>query len=135
MTSYATLGDLRVRYGDNVVRQLTDIDAEGAINERVAQLALDDATAEIDGFLNRYVKPFPQIPRLLTVFCCDIAVYRLGVGMRQTNEEASDRYKQAIDYLKQVSRGTASISGLPGGYPQRERKSLKVQALEPQSCR
>ena len=113
MISYATLDELCLRYGDNTVLQLTDLERRGQINADIAQQALLDATAEIDGYLNRYTRPFPQIPRLLTVYCCDIAIYRLATGMRQGNDDMDTRYKHAIDYLKQVARGTATISGLP----------------------
>ena len=47
------------------------------------------------------------------MYCCDIAIYRLATGMRQGNDDMDTRYKNAIDYLKQVARGTATISGLP----------------------
>ena len=62
MISYATLDELCLRYGDNTVLQLTDLERRGQINADIAQQALLDATAEIDGYLNRYTRPLKPTP-------------------------------------------------------------------------
>lgn len=111
--SYATVADMVLRFGESVMVQLTDLVRSGQIDHIAAQLALDDATAEIDGYLNRYTRPFAETPRLLTVYCCDIARYRLSVGMRQLTDDVQARYEAAIAYLRLVAKGNASLSAMP----------------------
>ena len=45
MISYATLDELCLRYGDNTVLQLTDLERRGQINADIAQQALLDAVS------------------------------------------------------------------------------------------
>lgn len=111
--SYATPADMLARYGEATMVGLSDLTRRGVIEEATVQLALDDATAEIDGYLNRYRRPFATVPRILTVYCCDIARYRLATGLRQLTNDIQARYDAAIGYLKLVARGQAGISGLP----------------------
>ncbi|QMT39994.1 gp436 family protein [Neisseria shayeganii] len=111
--SYATVQDMVTRFGEGVMVQLTDLVRSGRIDHAAAQTALDDATAEIDGYLNRYTRPFAEVPRILTVYCCDIARYRLATGMRQLTNDVQSRYEAATGYLKMVAKGQAGLSGLP----------------------
>ena len=111
--SYATPADMLARYGEATMIGLSDLERRGVIDDATVQMALDDATAEIDGYLNRYRRPFATVPRILTVYCCDIARYRLATGMRQLTDDIQSRYDAAIAYLKLVARGQAGISGLP----------------------
>ena len=111
--SYATPADMLARYGEATMVGLSDLTRRGVIEEATVQLALDDATAEIDGYLNRYRRPYAPVPRILTVYCCDIARYRLATGLRQLTDDIQARYDAAIGYLKLVARGQAGISGLP----------------------
>lgn len=97
--NYATVADMVARFGDLEVMQITDRSQNGQIDNDVAEVALGDATAEINGYLGRYPLPFAEIPPILTRLCCDIARYRLcatnGVNI---TEEIERRYK--IDVLK-----------------------------------
>ena len=47
--------------------------------------------------------------RLLSLYCCDIAVYRLATGKRQMTEDMVHRYEAAIAYLKLVASGKAGL--------------------------
>lgn len=111
--SYADVDELVRRYGENTILQLTDDTRSGQIKREAAETALADAQAEIDGYLIRYKLPFQAAPRILTVYCCDIAVYRLATGMRQLTEDMQSRYDAAVAFLKQVAAGRAALSGLP----------------------
>ena len=80
------------------------------MDETVAQQALDDAAAEIDGYLmNRYTLPLPKPLRILTVYCCDIAVYRLCTGKRQLTEDIVHRYEAAVKFLQLVAAGKVGL--------------------------
>lgn len=103
--SYAAQADLETRYTAAEVSQLA------ASGRDIAQ-ALADADAEIDSYLGmRYETPIAgTVPGRIVECACDIARYRLfGV----TSEgEPFDRYKMAIQWLRDVSAGKAQVPGL-----------------------
>jgi len=108
--AYATVADLVARYTEPTIAGLTDLTRLGSVNAEIAQQGLDDASAEIDGYLaSRYELPLPTPVRLLILYCCDIAVYRLATGKRQLTEDMVHRYEAAIAYLKLVASGKAGL--------------------------
>lgn len=108
--AYATVADLVARYTEPTIAGLTDLTRVGSVNAEIAQQGLDDASAEIDGYLaSRYELPLPAPVRLLSLYCCDIAVYRLATGKRQLTEDMVHRYEAAIAYLKLVASGKAGL--------------------------
>ena len=102
--------------GDLEVMQLSDRNNHGYIDDDVVNLALDDATAEINGYLARYKVPFTVVPPLLTRLACDIARYRLSrVGGHLGTEDIDRRYKiDVLDTLKAIARGVISLGGDDG---------------------
>jgi phage gp36-like protein len=93
--TYATLTDLTERFGD------TEVVA-------VAERALADAGAEIDGYLvGRYRLPLPVVPRTLVGFACDIARYRLYDD--RATEQVTKRYDDAAKFLRLVADGRISL--------------------------
>ena len=108
--SYASVADLVLRYGEATITGLTDLKRSGLVDNEVAQQGLDDASAEINGYLaGRYTLPLPHPLRLLVVYCCDMAVYRLATGKRQLTEDMVHRYEAAVAYLKLVAAGKAGL--------------------------
>lgn len=105
--SYATVTDLQSRIGEPRLVQLTDLadPPQGLVMGSVAQKALDDASAEIDGYLaGRYALPLAApVPGILLVYCVTIAHYRL-LGDKADEVTRAD-YKAAIDYLRGVAKG------------------------------
>ncbi len=79
--TYATVQDLIDRYGEREMIQLTDIDeprTDAVVSAR-AQRALDDAAAEVDGYLaGLYALPLSPVPGTLRRVAIDIARYHLG---------------------------------------------------------
>ncbi len=78
------------------------------------QLAIEDACAEIDGYLyKRYPLPMKRAPEVLRKFAKDIAVYNLasrtGIDEDERENTIYIRYKNAIQYLTLVAKGTVSI--------------------------
>ena len=64
--SYATLAALLERYDESEILVIADRDQDGEIDEAVVQDALDDATAEIDTWVQaRYTLPLPRTPEIL----------------------------------------------------------------------
>jgi phage gp36-like protein len=103
---YATVTDLQDRLGAARLVQLTDLADPplGLVDAAVAQQALDDAEAEIDGYLvGRYALPLAAPPAYLRVLACTIAHYRLlGSAL---DEATKDDYKAARQYLQTVAEG------------------------------
>lgn len=105
---YASIADLVERFGETEVIELTDQDHLGQIDTAVAERALQDATAEIDGYLAaRYRLPVTDTPRLLSVLCTDIARYRLQKGV--STDQARQRYEDAVDTLKRIQDGRMNL--------------------------
>lgn len=103
---YATVTDLQDRLGEPRLTQLTDLAQPpvGLVDTAVAQKALDDAEAEIDGYLmGRYTLPLQPVPPVLRVHACTIAHYRL-LGSA-VDEATREDYKATRAYLMSVAKG------------------------------
>jgi phage gp36-like protein len=107
---YASAQDLRDRYPDQDLIQLTDPEGQILQVDRLDS-ALRAAQSIIDGYLQgRYPLPLAQVPSSLVEYACDIAMYRLQtLRPADTLEDARARYKDAIKYLEQVSRGELQL--------------------------
>lgn len=119
--AYASAKDLRDRYPERDLIQLTDEDGETLDCSRLTR-ALDDASAEIDGYLQgRYSLPLHQAPEHLALLACDIAMYRLQV-LRPLGdiEDARARYEDALRYLRQVARGEVQLGLSEDGHAARQ---------------
>ena len=106
---YAVQQDMVTRFGNAEMVQLTN-DALDATQIGVDKMngALADASAEIDGYLQgQYALPLANPPAILTIYCCDIARYRLFDA--RATEQVQARYDAAIRYLKQVGAGTLGL--------------------------
>jgi len=106
--AYAVLQDLIDRYGQTEILELTDRDQSGQVDEAVAQKALDDAAAEVDGYLGgRYELPLDSPPPVLSRLTSDIARYRLYDNLAP--DEVRNRYEDAVKFLRAVSEGKISL--------------------------
>lgn len=107
---YASAQDLQDRYPESDLQQLTDPAGQVVVVARLER-ALGDAAAEIDGYLQgRYPLPLPQVPEVLKLLACDIAMYRLQ-ALRPMNslEDARKRYEDAVAFLRRASRGEVQL--------------------------
>ncbi len=108
--TYATKADLVSAFGANEVLQLSDRDVTGVDDDALIGRALDDAAAEINGYLQtRYALPLSNVPRLLTVLACDITRFRLCGSGAQETEAIRLRYRDAVRTLESISKGTVSL--------------------------
>ena len=105
---YATRTDISTIYGDEFFKDLTpeDVaDPDGAIDQ-----ALEDASAEIDGYLSaRYALPLGNTPKLLRRPCVDIAAYVMANSHTRLTDTIEERYKQAVTFLTKISTGKAGL--------------------------
>jgi phage gp36-like protein len=107
---YAVISDLVSRFGETEIVQLTDRSnpPADAIDDTVAQPALDAASAMVDGYVSaKYALPLTSFPLLLTEVTCDIARYRLYAD--EAPEQVKDRYRDAIKTLEGISSGRIKI--------------------------
>lgn len=113
---YCTLDDLVRRFGRDELITLTDKDgAVGDVVPEPVNQAIDDATATINGYLSgRYSLPLPAAPENLNRIASDLARYYLHDDVLDERHQAYIRYKSAIDYLMNVSKGVIALT-LPSG--------------------
>ena len=73
------------------------------------QRHLDDAHAEVDGWIGARYPSLSSPPAALKAYTVDVALYRI---FRPGNPEDPRllRYKAAIKYLQEVARGTVDLS-------------------------
>ena len=110
---YATQQEMIDRYGERVLRELTDRAASGSIDTAVLDQALNDATALIDGYLlERYRLPLAETPRMLTVVAAQIAFYQLHP--HGAPEEVRNAYRDAVKTLEGIAAGRIAVAGATG---------------------
>lgn len=109
---YANLDDLKERFGEQEIIQLTDRENLPAttIDDSVVDEALGDATSLIDSYLKkRYKLPLASVPKILTRFCSDIARFYLYGSRADKDGEVQRGYEQAHAWLKDVAKGTVEL--------------------------
>jgi phage gp36-like protein len=81
----------------------------------VLSIALNDASAEIDGYLEgRFALPLTDSPAILTRLACDIAMYRLQ-SLRPLHDlaDARTRYEDAVGFLRRIASGEVNLGLAP----------------------
>lgn len=102
---------VNVIIGDNYIED--EAERTKAITP-LAEEAIDDAGAEIDGYLaKRYDLPFAKTPKVINKFAKDIALYNLvsrkGIDEGDREKTYLTRYNAAIAYLTKVAEGLVDI--------------------------
>ena len=106
--TYATQQHMIDRFGQAEVIELTDRASLGAIDATVLARALEDADAEINGYLaTRYTLPLSPVPLTLTRLAADMARYYLYDD--QVPDVVRARYQDAIKFLRHVADGVVSL--------------------------
>ena len=110
--SYATTQDFIARYPNRDLIQLTQEDtSQVTVNSATVQTFLDDASNEIDAYLEaRFALPLSYPPAILVRLCCEIAMYHLN-ALRPIHDlqDAKDKYEKAIAFLEEVSHGNLTL--------------------------
>jgi len=111
--AYITQALLEDRLGLSEVVLYADRDGDGLADADVVARAIDDASAEMDGYLaGRYSLPISgTVPPLLVRIAADLALYRLALA-HQVTEELRRRYDDAVRLLRGIQSGAISL-GLP----------------------
>ncbi len=105
---YCTRQNLIDRYGETEILQLTDRDNIGIIDDQVVTQAIDDASAEIDGYLaGRYQLPLATVPSVLEHLACNIARYHLWAD--GASDAVKQRRDEAVKFLDSLSKGHVTL--------------------------
>ncbi|EFP4583509.1 DUF1320 domain-containing protein [Salmonella enterica] len=108
---YCTQDDLISAFSEEEIRQLSDRNrpASGAIDPVVVTNAINDATAEINMYLEgRGLLPLKTVPDTLRRISCDIARYYLYQNPRD-DTPVTLRYRQRVKQLESVATGKLSL--------------------------
>lgn len=113
---YATRADLENMYGVNEVAVIATRDTEAAPSETSISRALQDATDFMNTHLaSRYDIPLSGDAPSLKRPCADIALYYLAQSASSLTEEIEKRYERALAYLRDLSKGVATLAIDPDG--------------------
>lgn len=93
---------------------IEDVEKQKELIEPFILSSIEDAEAEIDGYLNkRYNLPFDKVPKVISKFAKDIAAYnvvsRIGIAKDSLENIYLIRYQAAIQFLIKVSTGTIEL--------------------------
>lgn len=125
---YVSAIEFEQRVGTQETVELTNLDNPSAIavNTTRLELALNDASREVDAYLStRYDTPLPNIPGVIKVYVTDIAWYRLA--QNNVPDSYSTRYESAIARLKDIEKGIMLLVGDDGvAIPKRDETNKLV---------
>ena len=115
--TYASVDNIKAVVPARDLELLTDHDgAADSIDDAKLAAALDDATAEINGYIaKRVTLPLADPPDRLRVVCRDLAVHRLYVNVGRVTEAQDKLRESALAYLEMVRDGKVSIGDATGG--------------------
>lgn len=108
---YATLDQLKKRYSERVLIDLTDREPPltGAIVVPVVDQALTDTDALIDGYLaGRYKLPLVETPPILADLAQMIAIYKLHVFAPDPKIEKD--YELSLRQLDKIASGVIRLN-------------------------
>jgi phage gp36-like protein len=106
--AYTDENELRKRFGDVEIDQLSDPLRTGQPDTEVTERAIADADALINAHLSaRYSLPLASVPAVLVTIACDVARFKLW--HRNAPQEVRDRYDDALDQLKMFAQGLLTL--------------------------
>jgi phage gp36-like protein len=107
---YATRLDLENAYGETLIAKLADHDGDGVPEDEAIDDALEAATSIIDAHISaRYTVPVDPVTHVVKDLAIDIALYRLAYSRLKQTDEMRLRYEDAINLLKRIADGKATI--------------------------
>ena len=108
--SYCTLQELTDRYGERTLIDLSDRDdaPTGVIDDALIGSAIDDAGAEIDGYLRgRYALPLAATPPVLRDLCLRVAIYKAHTHV--VTDKIRRDYEDAMRSLRMIADGSIRL--------------------------
>lgn len=125
--AYMTNADLQLRVGNEAYIQLSDDNADQAADTAVVDEVRTAAEAEVNSYLAvRFAVPLdvgvhPELAGVLKAVALDVAEYRLRLRRPPVSEDAVRHYRDALIWLKAVSRGEIELpaASAPAANPAR----------------
>lgn len=112
-------------YGADVIREITDRDDTGAIDEGVLNRAIDNAAALIDSYIGAAVTlPLASVPQVLTMHANALTRYILA-GETSIEKVQAD-YKAAIAWLMRVADGKVTLGLATASEPGKTSRRVSV---------
>lgn len=140
--AYCTVEEVFAMFKEDALNTLAGTDYIEDPEERRKVLmpyvvsAIEDADAEINGYLNkRYEVPFRIVPKVICKYSKDIAVYNLasrsGIDEGEREKTILNRYNAAIRFLENVAKGIVEIGeGAKGENPADKQAGFAVRSQE-----
>ena len=109
--SYSTAQMILDRIPEKQLIQITDDKKLGVVDQAIVTASQATAYGLVNGYCGvKYSVPFATVPALIPELEADIAAYLLYKRKVDVIPEAKQKsYDDAIAFLKDVSRGTASL--------------------------
>lgn len=122
MTAYATISDLAARYPQELGLLAAD-EVTGLRDDARITLALSDASREIRAILQARYSPADlatldaESLAILSVYCMDIALYRIALSFSRSSEIIKERYEASVKRLEAIAagKGALTFTGSTGG--------------------
>lgn len=122
MTVYAIIADLEARYPQELGLLAAD-ENTGERDDARIDLALSDASREIRAILQARYSPSElasldaESLGILSVYCMDIALYRIALSFSRTSDIIKERYEASIKRLEAIAsgKGALTFTGSAGG--------------------
>jgi phage gp36-like protein len=108
--SYATVQEVIDRLGEDELWGIAGDDGEGNLNTATIDIALADATEEIDSAIRvRYRLPLATVPGIIKRICIDKAVALIPSNGAEMSDLIKERDKTADKRLNEIARGVRQL--------------------------
>jgi phage gp36-like protein len=106
---YATVEDMQLALGEKVLRVIGDFTGDLAVDQPNIERALEEATALADSYIDGPITGAASAALRRAVI--DIAAFHLRSGRDKQTESSRAAYNAAVEWLKAISAGKASLGG------------------------
>lgn len=104
--TYAVISDLETRFGSAEILQLSDRDGNGSADTGVVEAALNDAEAEVNGWIGRAVTlPLDPVPDTVKRIVCTVARYNLWQRNLPEDHPVYLAYRDAVKEMDAIGSG------------------------------
>lgn len=112
--TYSVQDDLLQQISEEELIQLTDDDRTGLVDSSRVGRAIEDADAEINGYLaKKHTVPIATVPDLVRNMSVTIAIYNLYSRRDEIPESRMKRYRDMIKLLENISKGVVTLGEVP----------------------
>jgi len=113
--AYCSRADVRrVAGGEDKLIALSDLDADGVVDDDVVVDAIDAAEAWINSYVaKKRAVPLLPVPEIVKRVCAEEAAYRLRLGRESLTDDDRTRHEERRDWLEGVAAGRITLGVEP----------------------